>query len=515
MNLIRIANSTRIFLFLLVLGIYGLMFNVYVPPSNGDDITYFHGALSIAAGAGFKEQGRWIIDWPPVQSALMATTMLLTGVREYYLAKIINGLAVFLALAMAHRVMVLENRSSPLLICALIAIFPTALVVGSAGQADFTFFAISMLFILLVAILRERRQLRWAIACGCVLGIASLTRWIGVVLGVILVYQAIEVAYKSEKKNFYASSMSAWFEIAASIIGASFFLAWKGWLHLCKQSGMRSVSNYEYLGSSIWNPPNPHELFVGFLNLLTQLENIVLTLSPNLSWWVSGLASLFLLLCTWGFVVRIREHGWRASDAYFLATLILLSVYAYKESRYGIPIAPFLLDYVFTGLRIFHKRVMFFFGRKDLSSLLLPRLFFTIWITGLMAMDFILIFRGDGESMGPACQFLLVDNRDYLRGYHCDLYDTCKQISREYPDAIVASDKFHKQLIRYYSGLETHFVGYAPNLEYKIFVEVSKDSLSNRANELTRNELDFPTSLEGRLSNPRRRGMVTLWDVDA
>jgi hypothetical protein len=85
-------------------------FNFYVPPNSGDDATYYDGALSIVAGEGVKSQGQWIKDWPPVQSASVACAMWLIGSREYWIAKIVNILAVFLSIVLAQRLMINEQR---------------------------------------------------------------------------------------------------------------------------------------------------------------------------------------------------------------------------------------------------------------------------------------------------------------------------------------------------------------------------------------------------------------------
>ena len=78
MNDAEASNCKRSTLWLILLAtipLYLLGFNFYVPPNNGDDVTYYHGALSIAAGEGFKSQGLWIKDWPPVQSTIVASAM--------------------------------------------------------------------------------------------------------------------------------------------------------------------------------------------------------------------------------------------------------------------------------------------------------------------------------------------------------------------------------------------------------------------------------------------------------
>ncbi|MEM0970314.1 MAG: hypothetical protein AAGJ31_13230, partial [Verrucomicrobiota bacterium] len=55
-----------------VLLLYGSAMNPYVAPNSGDDTTYYQGALSLARGEGYREQGLFIKDWPPVQSLLTA-----------------------------------------------------------------------------------------------------------------------------------------------------------------------------------------------------------------------------------------------------------------------------------------------------------------------------------------------------------------------------------------------------------------------------------------------------------
>ena len=104
MNLLRrLATSPQLCIISVVVVLYTLAFNPYVPPQNGDDISYYQGALSIVAGDGFTEQGKWIVDWPPVESSLVALAMLVTGLREYYVAKIVHGIAVLISLLLAHR----------------------------------------------------------------------------------------------------------------------------------------------------------------------------------------------------------------------------------------------------------------------------------------------------------------------------------------------------------------------------------------------------------------------------
>ena len=475
--------------------LYSLGFNYYVAPINGDDIVYYEGAVSLSEGNGFKSQGLWIQDWPPVQSMLVAGAMYLTGNREFYISKLVNLVAVLVSLLLAHRLMVREQRRLPTLSCLLIAISPTSLLNGTAGQADFTFFALSMMFFLLVNRLERSRGWWDAVLVGLALGCAALTRWQGVFLGVALIFQAGKL-WLSDKRITVSR------EALSSVIGASIFLGWKYWLHLCIQAGTAATSNYDFQGSSIWWHPAPLELGAEILNVFTQFENVLNVVYPNGGWLVALGAIVFWGILTHGCFLRLKGYGVRATDVYVFVALMMHLIYAYKEARYGVPIAPFMLDYLFTSLATL------------VQSQRVRRFAVTVWILGLLAIDGVLLFYGDGRRMGPRSQLMLTDERSYLRGYFIDLYDTCLDVSQNAPNAVLAADKYHTRIVRHYSGMETHFPGYDPEVDYDFFIEVTDFAFSSNVPEVMQAELEFPPSLEGRLSDPRQRGKVILWRVD-
>jgi 4-amino-4-deoxy-L-arabinose transferase-like glycosyltransferase len=484
-----------------VVALYSLGFNFYVPPNNGDDVIYYQGALSIAAGEGFKSQGTWIKDWPPIQSTIVAIAMLLTGSHEYYIAKIVNILAVFLSLLLAYRLMVNEQRQLPLISCLIIAVCPTSLLMGTGGQADFVFFALAMLFFLLLNRLASSQSWIDALLCGVVLGIASLTRWQGVLLGVGILFQAGRVAMRRDDGGSAGNSMAQL--IFSATIGAAFFLGWMYWLRLCTAAGTAvTTSNFEYQGAKLWWQPAPLELGGEILNFFTQFENIVYQLLPDGEWLIYLATLLFLAILGFGFCLRIQRHGWRAADCYVMLTLAIYSIYAWKEARYAIPLAPFLLDYFLTAVLALVRNKNVF------------RVLFSCWLAGLLAIDGVLLFYGDGRFMGPRCQLMLKDERDFLRGYFPDLYDTCQEIKREFPDATIACDKFHTRIVRHYTQQKTYYPGYAPDLDFDLYVEVVDAKMPAGAGSTSQAELVRPASLEGRLSNPRTRGKVVLWRVD-
>lgn len=490
------SNYRLLGLLAFVVVLYLLGFNFYVPPNNGDDVVYYQGAVSLADGEGYKSQGLWIQDWPPVQSLLVAGTMFTTGNREYYVAKLVNLCSVVLALVLAHSLMKREGRRFPTLACLLIAVSPTSLLTGTGGQADFTFFALSMGYFLLLDRLGRTRSWLDAVLCGLVLGAATLTRWQGVVLGVGLVFQAVQV-WRTPRR------LTALREVLAAVIGAGMVLGWKYWLTLCVEAGTASTSNYDLHGASIWWQPAPLELGGEMLNVFTQFENVILRIYPGGDWLVTGAALLFWALLLHGLLLRIWQHGGRATDAYVLTTLAMYTIYAYKEARYTIPLAPFLLDYLFTS-------VTALVGSEKLRRLATAGL-----LTGLLAIDATVLFRGDGTSMGPRTQLLLSSERSFLRGYYVDLYDTCKELAEENPEAVLACDKFHTLIVRHYSGLETHFPPFAPaDVEFDFFIEVEDVKFAAGVPEILKTELELPESLTNRLKNPQRRGQVVVWQVE-
>ncbi len=484
-----------------IVALYSLAFNYYVPPNSGDDVTYYQGALSIAAGEGFKSQGTWIKDWPPVQSTIVALAMTLSGSREYYIAKIVNILAVFLSLLLAYRLMVNEQRQLPLISCCIIAVCPTSLLMGTGGQADFVFFALAMLFFLLLNRLTSSQSWFDALLCGAVLGIASLTRWQGVLLGVGILFHVGRLAFRRTDAGSPSKSIAQL--IFSAAIGASFFLGWLYWLRVCTAAGTAvSVSNFDYQGASIWWQPAPLELGGELLTFFTQFENVVFRVFPNGEWLVYLATLLFLAILGYGFCLRIQRHGWRTADSYVLVTLAVYTIYAWKEARYAIPLAPFLLDYLFTGILALVP------GKAIL------RIALVFWVAGLLAIDGVLLFYGDGQVMGPRCQLMLKDERDFLRGYFPDLYDTCQEIKRDFPAATLACDKFHTRIVRHYTQQKTYFPGYAPDMDFDLYIEVVDAKMPAGSGSISQSELVRPASLEGRLSNPRTRGNVILWRVD-
>ena len=128
---------------------------------------------------------------------------------------------------------------------------------GTGGQADFVFFALAMLFFLLLNRLASSQSWFDALLCGAVLGIASLTRWQGVLLGVGILFQAGRLVVPPRLMKASGGKSIAQLIFSASI-GAAFFLGWMYWLRLCTAAGTAvTASNFDYQGAKIWWQPAP------------------------------------------------------------------------------------------------------------------------------------------------------------------------------------------------------------------------------------------------------------------
>src|SRR6516162_11745438 len=68
----RWLKDRRVLLVLLPLVLYAAALNPFFLPASYDDVVYHFGALSLAAEGSFKYCGKYIVDWPPGLSVLIA-----------------------------------------------------------------------------------------------------------------------------------------------------------------------------------------------------------------------------------------------------------------------------------------------------------------------------------------------------------------------------------------------------------------------------------------------------------
>src|SRR5215831_8737553 len=65
-------KDRRVWLVMLPVVLYAAALNPFFMPAAYDDIVYHFGALSLAAEGSFKFCGKYIVDWPPGPSVLIA-----------------------------------------------------------------------------------------------------------------------------------------------------------------------------------------------------------------------------------------------------------------------------------------------------------------------------------------------------------------------------------------------------------------------------------------------------------
>ncbi|MEO0447413.1 MAG: glycosyltransferase family 39 protein [Verrucomicrobiota bacterium] len=489
-----------------VLLLYGSAMNPYVAPNSGDDTTYYQGALSLARGEGYREQGLFIKDWPPVQSLLTAVTMVILNAKGIWVGKVVNLFAVAAAACLMLRFMRREQRKKGELAVLILLISPTSYLVGSMTQADFTYLALSLLFFAQLHRLREGRSLREAIFVGLLFGVAGLTRYQGILLGLPLLFHLIGDLWIQRKSANLLQRVFLAPETIAGVLGGAMVFGWLAYVG-SRDEGL--VSNYEFQSSSIWWQPDPVELFAEFLNLLFQVENIILEFFPGGTWLIPASASVLLGLVVLGAFLRYQRFGVRSSDVYAMALGLLFCCYVYKEARYGIALAPFLFDYLFTAISFVAGKL-----RAGWDQPRWRKAAVGTWICYLLAMDSVLWLRGIEGEFGARLWVLVPTERSFVRGHYLDVFDA-SQYLKALPDAnvIVAADKFHARIVRHYCGKETHFPGYLPGAAYTNFLQVDEDCFGPRIPEIIRKELAFPATLRERLQSPQRFGKVMIWEV--
>src|SRR5262245_42470246 len=102
-------KDRRVWLMLLPLVLYGAALNPFFLPATYDDIVYHFGALSLAAEGSFKYCGKYIVDWPPGPSVLIAIPFWL-GWQSVLSAKVCVLLCAVAGLLFGFRLFQKEGR---------------------------------------------------------------------------------------------------------------------------------------------------------------------------------------------------------------------------------------------------------------------------------------------------------------------------------------------------------------------------------------------------------------------
>ncbi|NNE92455.1 MAG: hypothetical protein HKN23_12470 [Verrucomicrobiales bacterium] len=415
-------NSPRCMgLFLAAVGLlYAAGLNPWVMPESTDDITYFELAKSYAAGNGHEFQGEVIGDWPPIFPLYLSVPMRL-GMESLLTAKITVVLSMLAALFLASRLIVRENREAPWTTLILTAVIPTAYASGVRSSSDWFFAAITFGFFLWLHRMnrRETPSLRDGIVLGVLLGIAALTRQVGVLLGAAIVVQILSRWWRSDSRWQIGSVLRQnWPEILAAFIGATLWLAWGAYLAKIQSVDVLAKGNYDQLGTEMWMNFEPVRLLSHLAEAWFQFSNLTEIAGFDGGPVETALLILFGIVLAIGLVQTIRQGRFLPSDGYGVATILLLLPYLFKTPRFWIVLTPFLLSWFFRGLAVFWKPVA---GRLPVrAATWIPRAAGGFWIAFSVAVCGILITRGNAHH--AALSPLITKSEDeFYRGYYADL----------------------------------------------------------------------------------------------
>lgn len=421
---------------LLPLVLYIAALNPYFPPDNYDDLVYYAGAVSLADELSFKEEGVYIADWPPVLSILVAIPFAL-GLESLWTAKICVLLTAAAGLMAGWWLYRLEGRPAPLLAFVLFSLLPISFMMGTRLMTEWPYFLVSALFLIALSRLRSSVwQTAPVLLAGTLLATANMTRFIGILLGAAVVAQAIEKLVATRR---WRSMLP---ELASASIGAAAFLLWKAKLHWQLQAGT---------AAGVYYTDGVTPDMVGRFEPLTLLPRIT-DLFFHSNALIAGLGwegPLVTLLCAipgaiviLGLVARLASRERSPTDFYVVALLSLLACLGYdQQTRYLMPIAPFLIGYGFAGgIKLFRWA-----RPSDLPRLgALPRLGLAAWMAYLVAGASHLLFIGNAKGTHAALFYPLSPTPEqFYRGDWLDVYRACEHV-RAHPNpgklALVGDD---------------------------------------------------------------------------
>lgn len=417
-------RDRRAWLVLLPVALYVAALNPFFLPATYDNIVYYFGALSLAAEGCFKYCGKYIVDWPPGPSLLIAIAFWL-GWKSVWAAKVCVLLCVATGLLCGFRLFQKEARPFPALTFGLFALLPISFLTGTQTMSEWPYFLASILFLLVLQRLRRPDiSLLTAVSAGLLLGATSLTKFTGVLLGAAVVAQATQKWVQSRTASRLRIILP---ELITALIGAGCFVAWKVKIQWQLEAGTASPSNY-YRAS--WLPNHLHQF-----NPFTVPEKITDVLFHAkaalavLGWegWLAGLAvAVPGLVVLTGLLLRLRSRERTPADWYVLSLLVLFSlVGTNQQTRYLMPVAPFLISYGLLGCQRLVSRVAW-------CKVWPMRLGAAAWLALLLAGTVQLLVTGNltGNHRG-LCYWISPMPESFYRGYWLDLYRACQLIRND------------------------------------------------------------------------------------
>ncbi|MEX2159445.1 MAG: glycosyltransferase family 39 protein [Dehalococcoidia bacterium] len=189
----RAGTLTLILALSFTVRILWIAISQWQPTPDDDAYRYDMAARSLAGGLGYIHlTGDPTAFWPPGYSLLLAGGYLLFG-QHIEVAQTINALLGTATVGLVYLIGLRLFGTRPALIAAAItALFPSLIffTAVTTSEVAFTFFALLGVLMLIIEAqsLRDgRRDLRWLLAAGAVLGFASLIRGQALLLPLVLI----------------------------------------------------------------------------------------------------------------------------------------------------------------------------------------------------------------------------------------------------------------------------------------------------------------------------------------
>lgn len=415
--------------------IVGLLYlsalNPFYLPDTHDNILYQEAARSLASGEGFQYSGKLVTDWPPGFPFVLSLPHVL-GVHSIVVSKVIVMAFAVLALLLAYRLLVREDRPMAGWTCLAIALAPTSFQMGTRILSEWPYMAWSFLFLILLGRLNDdRRTSGVAVLAGLALGASVLTRYAGVFLGAAVLAQAISNLRARRDLPLFQRVLP---EALVASTGALVLLAWSVYLGWAVSRGA-DVWTQNHLDAVTHGSFHPWVVMASASNLFFMTQSLLGRLGP-----VSVVAAgAVVVVFAWGLARRVRRGGIRPSDWYALALLVFLSMYEEPNipvmTRYILPLAPLLLSWFFEGI----ERIASLAGIARRAQRRLPvGVVLAAWLAALAMVDGHLVTLGKPggghAGLSPAAS---PTPETFYRGYWLDLHGACRFIEARQEEGLV------------------------------------------------------------------------------
>jgi hypothetical protein len=464
------STRRQAMLVLLPLALYAAALNPFFLPATYDNIVYYFGGISLAEEGSYRFQGMHVVDWPPGVSALLAVPFSL-GWKSVWAAKICILLVAAGGLLLGLRLLQNEKRPFPVLTLSLFALLPFSFLVGTRTMGEWPYFLASVAFLLALRKLRHNtgNLLLPAVGAGLLLGAASLTKFTGVLLGAAVVAQITQKWLSSARRPAWGAILP---EVITAVTGAGIFLIWKVKLQLQITAGTASTYDYYHSG---WVPEHlgpfvPFRVPERISDLLFHCEAGVSLLGWS-GWPVVLACAVPGLVVLAGMIIRLRSRERTPSDWYVLVVLLMFSVIGTnQQTRYLMPVAPFLIGYGFLACRELWRS----FGLDTTwSAKWLVRPAIGCWILALIGAAGHLVFSGSLSGTHRGLNYQVSKTPEtFYRGSWLDLYLACKHVRNDPTHGRVAVIGEEDKYVTAFTGREV--MHYSPGEDFTFLLVLDK-----------------------------------------